>query len=216
MPIRPSNEERTNIIDNRYFASIPTRVFNARADIETTHGENATYYGHFGIEKAFYVGAVRVAHLCFFDVNEVFGNNIPDDYTLKFAYSIYCANKFNYNKSRYIEENGYTCVRADMKEWTFLSSDVDNYLAVLYCCKYGIALFDRREEDSFGFSPNVAYELGIMLSQNKKCFILKHKDLDQVPFVLAQRFFKEYYDGTQIPSLLKPWLNTISREERVL
>lgn len=114
---------------------------------------------------------------------------------------------------RIIQEHGFNCVRADAAEWTFLSSDVDNYLAALYCCKYGIALFDKPEKGA-DFSPNVAYELGIMHSQKKKCLILKHKSLNQMPFDLIQKLFKEYDDGTQIRSHLEKWLNSIKREEQ--
>ena len=114
---------------------------------------------------------------------------------------------------RIIEEYGYNCVRADAPDWTLLSGDVDNYLAALYCCKYGIALFDRPEKGA-DFSPNVAYELGIMYCQRKKCLILKHKSLNQIPFDLIQKLFKEYDDGTQIRNHLEKWLKSIKREEK--
>lgn len=114
---------------------------------------------------------------------------------------------------RIIEEYGFNCVRADASDWTFLSSDVDNYLAALNCCKYGIALFDRPEKGA-DFSPNVAYELGIMHCQRKKCLILKHKSLNQMPFDLIQKLFKEYDDGTQIRNHLEKWLESIKREEQ--
>lgn len=113
---------------------------------------------------------------------------------------------------RIVEEHGFNCVRADAPDWTFLSSDIDNYLTALYCCKYGIALFDKPEEGA-DFSPNVAYELGIMHCQTKKCLILKHKSLSQMPFDLVQKLFKEYDDGTQIRNHLDRWLNSIEREE---
>lgn len=114
---------------------------------------------------------------------------------------------------RVVEEFGFSCVRADAPDWTFLSSDIDNYLAVLYCCKYGIALFDKPEAGA-DFSPNVAYELGIMHCQRKKCLILKHKSLNQLPFDLIQKLFKEYDDGTQIRQHLEKWLRSIKREEQ--
>lgn len=114
---------------------------------------------------------------------------------------------------RILEEHGFNCVRADASDWTFLSSDVDNYLAALYCCKYGIALFDKPEKGA-DFSPNVAYELGIMHSQRKNCLVLKHKSLNQMPFDLVQKLFKEYDDGTQIRNHLEKWLTSIKREEQ--
>ncbi len=113
---------------------------------------------------------------------------------------------------RIIEEHGFNCVRADASDWTFLSGDIDNYLAALYCCKYGIALFDKPEVGA-DFSPNVAYELGIMHCQKKKCLILKHASLNQVPFDLIQKLFKEYDDGTQIRKHLEKWLKSIEGEE---
>ena len=114
---------------------------------------------------------------------------------------------------RIVKEHGFNCVRADAPDWKFLSGDIDNYLAVLYCCKYGIALFDKPEKGA-DFSPNVAYELGIMHCQKKKCLILKHKSLNQVPFDLIQRLFNEYDDGTQIRSHLERWLKSIEREDK--
>ena len=110
-----------------------------------------------------------------------------------------------------VGEHGFNCVRADAVDWTFVSSDTDNFLASLYCCKYGIALFDK-PEDGADFSPNVAYELGIMHYQQKKCLILKHKSLNKIPFDLISRLFIEYDDGTQIRSFLEPWLETIAIE----
>jgi len=114
---------------------------------------------------------------------------------------------------RIIEEHGFNCVRADDPDWSFLSSDIDNYLAVLYCCKYGIALFDKPEKGA-DFSPNVAYELGIMHCHKKKCLILKHNSLNKLPFDLIQKLFKEYDDGTQIRKHLEKWLKSIEREEQ--
>lgn len=113
---------------------------------------------------------------------------------------------------RTIEDEGYNCVRADDAEWTFLSDDVDNYLAVLYCCKYGIALFDKPDPNEL-YSPNVAYELGIMHNQMKKCLILKHQSLEKVPFDFLQRLYKEYDDGTQIRGYLIKWIKSIKRKE---
>lgn len=121
-----------------------------------------------------------------------------------------------YNEiKRVIKEQGFNCVRADDPEWTFLTGDVDNYLAALYCCKYGIALFDKPEPKEL-YSPNVAYELGIMHCQKKKCLIFKHKSLDRIPFDFLQRLYKEYDDGTQIRGYLDEWINSIKREEHLL
>lgn len=74
-------------------------------------------------------------------------------------------------------------------------------------------MFDRPEKGA-DFSPNVAYELGIMHSQRKNCLVLKHKSLNQLPFDLVQKLFKEYDDGTQIRNHLEKWLTSIKREEQ--
>ena len=82
---------------------------------------------------------------------------------------------YNFIK-RELGKKGLNCVRADEAEWN-LTNDVYNPLAVLCCCKYGIALFDEPEEGA-QYNPNVAYELGIMHYQKKDCLILK-----QIPFL---------------------------------
>ena len=84
-----------------------------------------------------------------------------------------------------IKEKGFNCVRADMDEWDLTDRNVYNPIAVLYVCKYGIALFDKPEEDEDAknqYNPNVAYELGMMQLQRKDCLIFKHKSLVKVPF----------------------------------
>ena len=69
-----------------------------------------------------------------------------------------------------IERKGFHCVIANE---TNLTNDIYNPIALTYCCKYGIAIFDEPEEGNV-YSPNVAYELGIMQSQAKKCLVVKH------------------------------------------
>ena len=58
----------------------------------------------------------------------------------------------NYNKklSDYIievlKQNNLNGVRADMRNWNITAGSIQNPLAVLYCCKYGIALFDKPDD----------------------------------------------------------------------
>ena len=56
---------------------------------------------------------------------------------------------YKFIKNR-LEEKGLNCVRADAVEWKRLTNNVYNPLAVLYCCKYGIALFDEAEIKRIG------------------------------------------------------------------
>lgn len=74
---------------------------------------------------------------------------------------------------RRIEQSGLHCVIANEND---LTNDIYNPIALTYCCKFGIALFDEPEEENM-FSPNVAYELGIMQSQGKRCLVVKNESL---------------------------------------
>lgn len=106
---------------------------------------------------------------------------------------------------------GYNCVRADAPEWN-ITDDVYNPIAVLYCCKYGIALFDE-PEDGANYNPNVAYELGIMQNQGKPCLILKHSSLKTVPFDLVKELYKPYNREIDFQRIFKEWLVAISNQQ---
>lgn len=107
---------------------------------------------------------------------------------------------------------GYNCVRADAPEWN-LTNDVYNPIAVLYCCKYGIALFDE-PEDGANYNPNVAYELGIMQDQGKSCLILKHSSLKGVPFDLVKELYKTYTREIEFQKIFRDWLVSIRDNEK--
>lgn len=127
------------------------------------------------------------------------------------------------NKSFYefikkrLKEKGLNCVRADEAEWN-LTNNVYNPLAVLYCCKYGIALFDEADEKYINknknktvieYNPNVAYELGVMHYQKKKCLILKHESLSDIPFDLIKDLHKSYSKEIEIEKIIDDWLKSI-------
>lgn len=108
-----------------------------------------------------------------------------------------------------VERAGYNCVRADESSWD-ITGDVYNPLAVLYCCKYGIALFDEPEAGQ-DYNPNVAYELGIMHYQKKECLILRHKSLPQLPFDLISKLREDYSEKIQFQAKFTKWLTKIKR-----
>ena len=108
-----------------------------------------------------------------------------------------------------LHSHGYNCVRADDEQWD-LTGDVYNPLAVLYCCKYGIALFDEPEEGS-NYSPNVAYELGIMHYQHKNCLILKHNKLPSIPFDLIKNLHVPYSDNLEVQDIITTWVKKLER-----
>ena len=108
-----------------------------------------------------------------------------------------------------LERNGLCGVRADLNDWN-LTKNVYNPIAVLYCCKFGIALFDE-PEDHQAYSPNVAYELGMMHYQNKDCLILRHATLPQVPFDLIKDLYQTYDRDLQVRKIVESWISQIAK-----
>ncbi len=107
-----------------------------------------------------------------------------------------------------IESAGFRCVRADMNEWALTRDDVYNPFAVLYCCKYGIALFDEPEKDNV-YNTNVAVELAMMHFQDKHCLMLKHRKLPPPPFDLAAKIYKEYDRPEELVAIISWWVRRL-------
>lgn len=136
----------------------------------------------------------------------------------EFSNNVFLMMKFrNQNKNLHghiktkLKAEGFNCIRADDKEWD-ITKNVYNPIAVLYCCKYGIAVFDE-PETSNAFSPNVAYELGIMHHQKKNCLILKHKKLPGLPFDLIKDLYAPYSNGGEAMSIIDSWIEKLHIEE---
>ncbi len=126
--------------------------------------------------------------------------------------------KSNEHLRQYIKELlhsiGFNAVLANDENWVLTNDDVINPLAVIYCCKHGIAIFDDPEERE-SFNPNVAYELGIMHYQNKECLILINDRIkDRKPFDLISRLHKLYDKELEVKDLINSWIRTLLiREE---
>lgn len=108
---------------------------------------------------------------------------------------------------RALESNGYNCVRADEPEWD-ITRNTYNPIAALYCCKYGIALFDEPEPQN-EYSPNVAYELGMMHSQAKECLVLRHTSLAGAPFDLVKELYVNYQDNLELEDIIEGWVKKL-------
>lgn len=108
---------------------------------------------------------------------------------------------------RELKVRGLNCVRADEAEWN-ITNDVYNPLAVLNCCKYGIALFDEPEKNA-EYNPNVAYELGIMHYQRKHCLIMRHSSLSEIPFDLIKNLYVTYSEKFEFESIMDKWLTAL-------
>lgn len=120
--------------------------------------------------------------------------------------------KENHNTYEYIKKElakyDYNCVRADEPEWKNITGTSFNPIAATYCCKYGIALFDEAEKNN-SYSPNVAYELGVMQMQNKRCLILKHDSLPNPPFDIVKDLYQVYKKEIEFERILREWIGSL-------
>jgi len=112
-----------------------------------------------------------------------------------------------------LEAEGLRGVRADHPDWN-ITNDVYNPIAVLYCCKYGIALFDEPEAGQT-FNPNVVYELAMMHYQGKQCLILRHADLPQVPFDLIKDLHMPYKSDLAVRTNIRKWVQQLGLSKAV-
>ena len=111
-----------------------------------------------------------------------------------------------------LESHGYNCVRADDPEWD-ITRNTYNPIAALYCCKFGIALFDEPEPKN-EYSANVAYELGVMHNQLKECLILRHQKLVSAPFDIVKELYIDYDDNLELKDIIKNWVGKLPRYTR--
>lgn len=100
---------------------------------------------------------------------------------------------------------GYSAIRADEKEFT---NDLwENVRVYLECCNVAVAVFDKNDQDNY--NPNVAIEVGYMLSKGNKVCLLKDKKLPKLPSDLISKMYKEYdsddIEGT-LPEQLELWI----------
>lgn len=79
-------------------------------------------------------------------------------------------------------------LRADYKEY---HSDLYyNILSYIYAADFGIAVFERINDDLF--NPNVAFEVGFMFALNKKVCLLKEKTLKSLPTDIVGKLYKNF------------------------
>lgn len=77
-------------------------------------------------------------------------------------------------------------IRADYKEY---HSDLYyNILSYIYAADFGIAVFERIDDDLF--NPNVAFEVGFMFALNKKVCLLKEKSMKSLPTDIIGKLYK--------------------------
>jgi len=130
-----------------------------------------------------------------------------------------------------LETEGYNCVclkddttedgKKDEAHWNIKKGSTENFLAVTFCCKYGIALFDKPINGQQYFNPNVMYELGLMHQQRKRCLIIIHNELHDiitsdkkrgVPYDFAKDNYETYEKETQIMLRIRKFLDEIKND----
>ena len=105
-----------------------------------------------------------------------------------------------------LDPHGMVALRADDKQY---HDDLYyNILTYIHGCRFGIAVFERIEEDSF--NPNVSLEVGYMLGLRKSGCFLKDKTLHTLHTDLIGKLYRSFDpqdpEGT-IPTELFAWMD---------
>lgn len=101
--------------------------------------------------------------------------------------------------------HGIVALRADEKDY---HSDLyPNILTYLHGCSFGVAVFERIEQDEF--NPNVSLEVGYMIALGKKVCLLKDQTLPKLHTDLVSKLYKEFDPQdpiSSIPPVLERWM----------
>lgn len=138
-----------------------------------------------------------------------FKNDYPDPTRLAFVMMQFGESKDHREAfeaiRKTLEPHQIFALRADEKEY---HNDLFyNVLTYIYGCRFGIAVFERIESDSF--NPNVSLEIGYMQGLEKQVCFLKERTLKTLPSDLTGKLYREFdlqscYSTIQ-PKLLK-WM----------
>lgn len=104
-----------------------------------------------------------------------------------------------------LQSQGITALRADDKEYHV--NLLYNVLTYLYGCGFGIAIYERIEND--GFNPNVSLEVGYMMALGKPVCLLKERTLLGLNTDLSglvYRIFDAFKPAETIHQSLTKWL----------
>ena len=96
--------------------------------------------------------------------------------------------------------------RADYKEY---HPDLYyNILSYIYASDFGIAVFERIDDDLF--NPNVAFEVGYMFALNKPVCLLKEKTMKNLPTDIIGKLYKTFDLNDlekSIENSINKWIN---------
>lgn len=107
-----------------------------------------------------------------------------------------------------LQEYGLVGLRAD--DCDYAETLWGNVCTYLLGCAYGIAVFEKVGRR--GFNPNVAIEVGFMLSRKKRLLILKDQRIHRLPTDTVGRLYREFDPGRLRASIHKQvssWAKTI-------
>lgn len=94
-----------------------------------------------------------------------------------------------------------------------ITDNLDNPIACLLCCRYGVAIFDNPTGKLAVHNPNVAYELGYMNLLQRNCLILKSDKLKVMPTDILHKLYVEYTTEIDAAKKITDWLGDVTREE---
>ena len=122
--------------------------------------------------------------------------------------------------------------KCEFEGWIASDKDVHEDLwadtqAFMLACKYGIAVFTEEQESNSTqptkkqrgdskqskkkvYNPNVAIELGFMLSRGKEVLILKDKNLDTLPTDMMGKLYGNFdleHTEETLPPIIKKWFD---------
>lgn len=104
-----------------------------------------------------------------------------------------------------LKARGIEALRADDKEYN--DNLYDNIRTYIYGCGFGIAVFERLEQDEF--NPNVSFEVGYMFGIRKPVCLLKERTLRSLHTDMIGKLYREFdaqEPSKTIPIELDKWL----------
>ncbi len=140
---------------------------------------------------------------------EHFRQDFPDPQSVAFMIMRFGTTELHANIFEALKEglakHGITGIRADEKQYH--DDLLDNVLTYMHGCGFGVAVFERIEEETF--NPNISLEIGYMMAMNKPVCILKDKTLKTLHSDLMGKIYKMFDPlnaKVTIYEAISPWL----------
>jgi hypothetical protein len=110
-----------------------------------------------------------------------------------------------------LSAHGINALRADDKDY---HDDLFwNILTYIYSCSFGIAVFERIEQEEF--NPNVSLEVGYMMALRKPVLLLKDRTLRNLNTDLMGKLYKTF-DPQSISGSVKPQLLRWMKDKNII